>query len=221
MWFNQGWTGNASKLTISFYEFWGENADLILMGGSLFPEDVPELTEDMMGAIMDHYYYWQIASETQRKFIHDLHEIIRLKAKIWSKLRDSELLVKEGMATDNYDRQEDTTIVTEGNATQAETINTSQNGTDTMYNSTTPDGTTTDIETYMDSASKRDSTTSSDGDSELTTQNDSNVTTTSRIHGNIGITKAGEIMQDYRNMIQFDYRNTMFNDLKYLFLQIC
>lgn len=230
------------QYTLPLYEFLDEtNVFIYPENGeykTLFPADYNEVIK---AAIMQEFYYRQVGQYIPQKFLRRFHRLLNERQSAWVKLVSSEDLVQPEQATRNYDMTEERTQHVEsenqGNASSNSKTVTSDSGKTTgtsgatAWVSDTPDGSVSDIETYMSSANKNQS------DSEGTSEASGNATTdgssqnegsssgdlTENIHrfGNIGVTTFEKIIEGYRNSASWcAFEQVIFPEVNKLFFAL-
>lgn len=212
------WTGNGTIFTIPFYRFWDDDYKDIIYDGDikqLFP-NVPEFTEQMRDEIKEHFYYRQIAEETPQKFLHHLHQTIRLSSERWARLIATETALRPDDAIYNYDMIESESGNTSSSTTTHDENKTS--GADTSYTSDTPDGAVSDIETYMSGAGHNVS--NGTGESDGTGSATGTYGRTLTRKGNIGVMTSAQIMGGYRDATEWSAWRVIFAELESLFLGV-
>ena len=170
---------------------------------TLFPEDVPE---EMQKHIKLEFYDYDIAISPPWVWVERFHYLIKRHLYQWQKLIASEQALRDEDAIYNYDLTENSTLATH----MTESANAT--GVTTDFVSDTPDGSLTDIDSYMSAGTKGQSVsnTANVGD----TQNAG----TLRRYGNIGITTAARILGGYRTAMDYDAYKTIFDELSILFM---
>lgn len=209
------WTGNGTEYTIAFHRFWDADYAEDLYNGditTLYPEDVPDFTDEMKKAIEEHFYYRQIADETPQRFLRHFQNTIRTRAYNWKKLLESEKALRDDDMIYNYDLTE-TASGTREDASQTGSQGASTN---TNYMSDTPDGNVEDIENYMSEAGK------STADSNAVSSSSGTARTASQLrrYGNIGVMTAAQIAGGYRQAMEWSAYNVIYADLEKHFLGV-
>lgn len=222
------------QYTLPLYEFLDENNSFIYPSEgefkTLFPANYHEVIK---AAIIQEFYYRQVGQYIPQKFLRRFHRLLNERQAAWVKLVDSEEIVQPEYATRNYDMTEERTqhveSENEGNASsnsQTTTSDTASNGA-TAWVSDTPDGSVSDIETYMSSANKNQSNTEANGNSATdgTSQNtgSSSGDLTENVHrfGNIGVTTFEKIIEGYRNSVVWcAFEQVIFPEVNKLFFAL-
>lgn len=241
--FNGGIDLYAEKqYTLPFYEFFDETNTFIYPPNAefktLFPPGYHGL---IVTAIKQEFYYRQVGQYIPQKFLRRFHRLLNERRDAWHKLIESEEIVNPEQATRNYDMTEERTQHVEsenhGNASSNTHTATSDNGNTTTTSggvswvSDTPDGSVSDIETYMSSANKNqtnsDATTETSGnaDTEGSSQNsgtsEGDLTETIHRFGNIGVTTFEKIIQGYRNSTAWcAFEEVIFPEIDKLFFAL-
>lgn len=227
------------QYTLPFYEILDETNPFIYPEDSDFKTAFPEgFHEGIKAAIIQEFYYRQIGSYSPQRFIRRFHRLLNERQTAWIKLVDSESIVIPEQATRNYDMNEELTRHVEsenqGNASSSsqaasnDTANSMTTNGGTAWVSDTPDGSVSDIETYMSSANKNQST--SEGNTESTGSSTSSGTSqsdgsssgdlTESVHryGNIGVTTFEKIIEGYRNSASWcSFEEVIFPEVEKLF----
>lgn len=233
--FNKGVdTFSERQYTLPFYEFLDETNPFIYPEHAefkhLFPENYNEVIKE---AIKQEFYYRQVGQYVPQKFLRRFHRLLNERLDAWVKLLDSEGIVKPEYATRNYDMTEERTQHAESqnnaSATSNSTQTTTNSGTsgDTSWMSDTPDGSVSDIETYMSSANKNHSTSeasgnsSADGSSSNTGSSNGDLDENIHRFGNIGVTTFETILQGYRNSAAWcSFEEVIFPEVNKLFFAL-
>ena len=233
--FNKGVdTFSERQYTLPFYEFLDETNPFIYPEHAEFKHLFPEGYNDIIKeAIKQEFYYRQVGQYVPQKFLRRFHRLLNERQDAWLKLLESEDVVKPEYATRNYDMTEERTQHAEtqntGSATSNSRATSTNKGTvgDTSWVSDTPDGSVSDIETYMSSANKNQSTSEASGNS--TTDDSSSNTGSSNgdmnenVHrfGNIGVTTFETILEGYRNSAAWcSFENVIFPEVNKLFFAL-
>lgn len=222
------------QYTLPFYEFLDENNTFIYPSEGEFKTLFPaNYHEGIKAAIIQEFYYRQVGQYIPQKFLRRFHRLLNERQTAWIKLIDSEEIVQPEQATRNYDMTEERTQHAEsenqGNASsnsQTTTSDTATNGA-TAWVSDTPDGSVSDIETYMSSANKNQSNSEANGNATTdgSSQNagSSSGDLTENIHrfGNIGVTTFEKIIEGYRNSASWcAFEQVIFPEVNKLFLAL-
>ena len=208
------------QYTIPFYKFLDETDPYIYPDDGQFKTLFPaNYNEVIKAAISEEFYYRQVGQSVPQKFLRRFHRLLNERQDAWVKLVESESIVTPEQATKNYDMHEERSQnVTSKNQGSSESTNKSTNQ-DTGNNTTTsdgtawmsdtPDGSVSDIETYMSSANKNSGTvkvestsngTNNDtGSSSSTGSSSGELAENIHRHGNIGVTTFEKILEGYRN----------------------
>lgn len=233
-------------ITVNFGEFLNDESPIWALCptfSSLYPEGVEDLTQDMMENISQHYYFREIGFSNPSRFLMEFQRTVKQRAHVWKMLIDSESALTAEDMLFNYDMTEtrtreltiDEETGTESSSTTSGTTTTDQDTSQTRTNNLkqmdTPDGITSDIETYLSYADKSVETTTGTNDVETTTSSTGSGTTsgtrdathneeeTVTRRGNIGVQTAGQILQLWRQAEAFSaYDQIIFPELDPLFL---
>ena len=233
--FNKGVdTFSERQYTIPFYEFLDETNHFIYPDyaefKTLFPDGYHKVIK---AAIIHEFYYRQVGQYIPQKFLRRFHRLLNERRDAWVKLIESEDLITPEYATRNYDVTEERTQHVEsqnqGNATSNSQTSTTDSGNTgaTSWISDTPDGSVSDIETYMSSANKNQATSESNGnattDGTSSNTGSSNGNLNENIHkfGNIGVTTFEKIIEGYRNSATWcSFENVIFPEVNKLFFAL-
>lgn len=233
--FNKGVdTFSERQYTLPFYEFLDETNPFIYPEHAEFKHLFPEGYNDVIKeAIKQEFYYRQVGQYVPQKFLRRFHRLLNERQDAWVKLLESEDVVKPEYATRNYDMTEERTQHAEsqnsGSATSNSSSTSTNNGTvgDTSWVSDTPDGSVSDIETYMSSANKNHSTSEASGNSKTdgssSNTGSSNGDMNENVHrfGNIGVTTFETILEGYRNSAAWcSFENVIFPEVNKLFFAL-
>lgn len=226
-----------------------ELRELVENGVNIWDFDYPSYYEGEAKAeferkVIDHYFFRQIGQETVGRFLHhfrskvreimpyyiDLYkscEIFKTREDPFRSYDLTETFSKEGTkkSTSKTESSNTQTVTTEGSATQSE------DGSNQRRFSDTPQGSITNLDSYMSEAEKNDTNTS------ISSSNNSNVTDsiegtvdgeidssdseeyTLRRFGNIGVKTLGaEMMEIRKAYINVDMM--VINELAELFLKV-
>lgn len=231
-----------NQYTLPFYEFLDEdNVFIYPTDGefkTLFPADYHE---GIKVAIIQEFYYRQVGQYIPQKFLRRFHRLLNDRQAAWIKLIESEAVVQPEQATRNYDMTEERTQHVEsenqGNASSTSHTTTNDSGNTTAtsgatsWMSDTPDGSVSDIETYMSSANKNQSnstgTSSATGSANTggSSQNEGSssgdLTESIRRFGNIGVTTFENILAGYRNSAAWcAFEQVIFPEVNKLFFAL-
>lgn len=222
------------QYTLPLYEFLDENNAFIYPSEGEFKSLFPDNYHDgIKAAITQEFYYRQVGQYIPQKFLRRFHRLLNERQAAWIKLIDSEEIVQPEYATRNYDMTEERTQHAEsenqGNTSsnsQTTTSDTATNGA-TAWVSDTPDGSVSDIETYMSSANKNQSNSEANGNATTdgSSQNagSSSGDLTENIHrfGNIGVTTFEKIIEGYRNSASWcAFEQIIFPEVNKLFFAL-
>lgn len=222
------------QYTLPFYEFLDENNTFIYPSEGEFKTLFPaNYHEGIKAAIIQEFYYRQVGQYIPQKFLRRFHRLLNERQAAWIKLIGSEEIVQPDYATRNYDMTEERTQHVEsenqGNASsnsQTTTSDTASNGT-TAWVSDTPDGSVSDIETYMSSANKNQSNSeangnaTTDGSSQNAGSSSGDLTENIRRFGNIGVTTFEKIIEGYRNSASWcAFEQIIFPEVNKLFFAL-
>ena len=170
---------------------------------TLFPAEMDDLQTyphgaEMVENITEHFFEYQITISPPWYWVRRFHATIKKHLYQWEKLIQSEQALRDDDAIYNYD------------LTETGTYSNSGEGQNDNFVSDTPDGSIqpSDIETYMSSAGRTKSDTAGEGEHEL------------RRFGNIGIRTSGEVLTNYREVMNFDAYKVIFAELEPLFLGV-
>ena len=132
---------------LPFFRFFDESDPVIYPPNAvyktLFPVDW-HLSAVIKEQIKTNFANYFTNSSNPQYWLGRFHALIRREQDKWQKLLTSEDALRPDDAIYNYDMQETTSYQTSGNSQSG--------GTRTGYNSETPEGATSDIETYMSAA---------------------------------------------------------------------
>lgn len=225
-------------LTIPFYQLIDETSDIWRLIDTntfphLYPQNLTNLTQDMVDNINEHFYYREIGFSSPTRFLRHFHRLIKERCYTWKKLIESESALRDDDMIFNYDLTEesednrtDTSQNTDMNVPRVETTNTSTE-TQITHDMDTPDGITSDIETYISTAGKVTDTNTSKTQqtgANTTVSNyagDNNNTHELTRKGNIGVMTAAQILGGYREGQMWDaYNAVIFPEVEQLFLTI-
>lgn len=219
------------QYTLPFYEFLDENNTFIYPSEGEFKTLFPaNYHEGIKAAIVQEFYYRQVGQYIPQKFLRRFHRLLNERQAAWIKLIGSEEIVQPEYATRNYDMTEERTQHVEsenqGNASsnsQTTTSDTASNGV-TAWVSDTPDGSVSDIETYMSSANKNQSNSEAngnaitDGSSQNAGSSSGDLTENIHRYGNIGVTTFEKIIEGYRNSVVWcAFEQVIFPEVNKLF----
>lgn len=222
------------QYTLPFYEFLDENNTFIYPSEGEFKTLFPaNYHEGIKAAIIQEFYYRQVGQYIPQKFLRRFHRLLNERQAAWIKLIGSEEIVQPEYATRNYDMTEERTQHVEsenqGNASsnsQTTTSDTASNGA-TAWVSDTPDGSVSDIETYMSSANKNQSNSeangnaTTDGSSQNAGSSSGDLTENIRRYGNIGVTTFEKIIEGYRNSVVWcAFEQVIFPEVNKLFFAL-
>ena len=171
--------------------------------GQLWPDDVPD---DMRKQIASEFYSYDLALSPPWVWVERFHHVINRHLYQWEKLLASEHALRDDDAIFNYDLTE--TSTSEGTSSS----DTTSTGSTDEFVSDTPDGSLTDIANYM-SAGGRTS-----GSNTANTNGRTLSTGNLRRFGNIGVMTSAQIMNGYRDAMDFDAYKIIFRELEHLFI---
>lgn len=207
------------QYTLPFYKFLDETDPYIYpeecQFKTLFPANYNEVIK---AAISEEFYYRQVGQSVPQKFLRRFHRLLNERQSAWVKLVESESVVTPEQATKNYDMYEERsqnlssknqgTSESTANSTNNDTVTSKTSSNATAWVSDTPDGSVSDIETYMSSANKNDNSSNDESTSIGTNTNTGSSSSTGsssgelseNIHryGNIGVTTFEKILEGYR-----------------------
>lgn len=222
------------QYTLPFYEFLDENNTFIYPSEGEFKTLFPaNYHEGIKAAIIQEFYYRQVGQYVPQKFLRRFHRLLNERQTAWIKLIGSEEIVQPEYATRNYDMTEERTQHVEsenqGNASsnsQTTTSDSASNGA-TAWVSDTPDGSVSDIETYMSSANKNQSNSeangnaTTDGSSQNAGSSSGDLTENIHRYGNIGVTTFEKIIEGYRNSVVWcAFEQIIFPEVNKLFFAL-
>ena len=193
---------------LPFFRFFDEKDPVIYppdgVYKTLFPADW-HLSAVIKEQIKTNFANYFTNSSNPQYWLGRFHALIRREQDKWQKLITSEDALRPDDAIYNYDLRETTSYQTSGQSQSG--------GTRTGYNSETPEGATSDIESYMSAANKsvdsnNDSATSS-GEQTVTRQ------------GNIGVMTSAQILGGYRAAVNWcALEEVIFPELEKMFVMI-
>lgn len=230
------------QYTIPFYEFFDENNTFIYPSDGEFKTLFPTGYNDVIkAAISQEFYYRQVGQYIPQKFLRRFHRLLNERQIAWLKLIESEEVIKPELATRNYDMTEERTQHVEsenhGNASSNSQTVTNDSGNTTTTNggvswmSDTPDGSVSDIETYMSSANKNQTNSegtteangnaNTEGSSQNSGSSSGDLNETIHRFGNIGVTTFEKIIQGYRNSASWcAFEEVIFPEVNKLFFAL-
>lgn len=193
---------------LPFFRFFDEKDPVIYppdgVYKTLWPVDC-SLTNDAKEQIKINFTNYFTNSANPQYWLGRFHALIRREQDKWQKLLTSEDALRPDDAIYNYDMQETTSYQTSGESQSG--------GTRTGYNSETPEGSTSDIESYMSAANK-----SVDSNNDTATST-GNQTVTRK--GNIGVMTSAQILGGYRAAVNWcALEEVIFPELEKLFVMI-
>lgn len=201
---------------LPFFRFFDRTDPVIYPAGArynwLWPEECT-LNGFIQDQIMDNFANYFVNSSNPQYWIGRFQLLILREQDKWQKLLDSENALRPQDAIYNYDMEETTNYETSGQSTGSAT----RTGDNTGYVSETPEGSVSDIASYMSAANKNvtnnnDSTT--DSGSSM-----GNQTVTRK--GNIGVMTSAQIIGGYRDAINWcALEEVIFPALEKLFVMI-
>lgn len=180
---------------------------------SLWPAGIP-ITEDEKEQIINQFYDRITNTTPPQYWLRRWHNLVKREAPKWRKLLDSEDLLQERDATNNYYLDETNEYSSTSTGTGTSTSSSQSGG--KQYLSDTPDGSLSDIANYMSSGSESNATSSGTGSTENSGQS-SGTSTTHRI-GNIGVQTAAQIIGGYRDAIRYCAFDDIFRTLEPMFI---
>ena len=193
---------------LPFFRFFDRNDPVIYPTGArynwLWPDNCI-LNGFIQDQIMDNFANYFVNSSNPQYWIGRFQLLILREQDKWQKLLTSEDALRPDDAIYNYDLRETTSYRTSGESQSG--------GTRTGYNSETPEGATSDIETYMSAANKsvdsNNDSASSTGEQTVTRQ------------GNIGVMTSAQILGGYREAVNWcALEEVIFPELEKLFVMI-
>lgn len=230
------------QYTLPLYEFLDENNSFIYPTDAEFKTLFPaNYHEGIKAAIIQEFYYRQVGQYIPQKFLRRFHRLLNERQAAWIKLVDSEDVINPEYATRNYEITEERTQHVEsenqGNASSNSQTITTDNGRTTgtigatAWVSDTPDGSVSDIETYMSSANKNQSNSegtseasgnaTTDGSSHNNGSSSGNLSENIHRYGNIGVTTFEKIIEGYRNSVVWcSFENVIFPEVNKLFFAL-
>lgn len=201
---------------LPFFRFFDETDKVIYPDGAKYTTLWPAnciLSEDVQEQIKVNFCNYFVNMSYPQYWLARFHALINREQDKWQKLLESENALRPQDAIYNYDMEETTNYETSGQSTGSAT----RTGNNTGYVSETPEGSVSDIDTYMSAANKNvtnnnDSTT----DSGTSTGNQ---TVTRK--GNIGVMTAAQIIGGYRDAVNWcALEEVIFPALEKLFIMI-
>lgn len=251
------WTDNGTDFTIPYHYFFDEKyKDFIYPADADYKEPFPSYEECKFDGdfppelkqysyasydrikeeVANHFAYRQIGSETPQRFLHHFHGTIRQNLIRWLRLLYSEIQLRTDDAIYNYDMTETSRFENSGESsgstkhtnTNETTDTTEGNATATQYVSDTPDGSVSDIETYMSEASRnvtsdtRNGTNRANGTAsgESSERGEASGESTLTRKGNIGVMTSAQIIGGYRDATSWSAWSVIFGDLEKHFLGV-
>lgn len=193
---------------LPFFRFFDRNDTVIYPKGARYNWFWPDnciLNGFIQDQIMDNFANYFVNSANPQYWIGRFQSLVLREQDKWQKLLDSENALRPDDAIYNYDLRETTSYQTSGNSQSG--------GTRTGYNSETPEGATSDIESYMSAANKsvdsNNDSASSTGEQTVTRQ------------GNIGVMTSAQILGGYRAAVNWcALEEVIFPELEKLFIMI-
>ena len=193
---------------LPFFRFFDRNDPVIYPKGARYNWFWPDnciLNGFIQDQIMDNFANYFVNSSNPQYWIGRFQLLILREQDKWQKLLTSEDALRPEDAIYNYDMQETTSYQTSGNSQSG--------GTHTGYNSETPEGATSDIESYMSAANK---SVDSNNDSASSTGEQTVIR-----KGNIGAMTAAQVIGGYREAINWcALDEVIFPELEKLFVMI-
>ena len=222
------------QYTLPLYEFLDESNSFIYPSDGEFKTLFPaNYHEGIKAAITQEFYYRQVGQYIPQKFLRRFHRLLNERQEAWIKLIDSEEIIKPEYATRNYDiteeRAQHVESENQGNASSNSQSTTSDKATNgsTAWVSDTPDGSVSDIETYMSSANKNQSNSeangsaTTDGSSQNSGSSSGDLTENIHRYGNIGVTTFDKIIESYRNSVVWcAFEQVIFPEVNKLFFAL-
>ena len=193
---------------LPFFKFFDRHDPVIYPNGArynwLWPDNCI-LNGFIQDQIMDNFANYFVNSSDPQYWIGRFQLLILREQDKWQKLLTSEDALRPDDAIYNYDLSETTSYQTSGNSQAG--------GTRTGYNSETPEGATSDIETYMSAANK-----SVDSNNDSATSSGEQTVTRK---GNIGVMTSAQILGGYRTAVNWcALEEVIFPELEKLFVMI-
>lgn len=193
---------------LPFFRFFDESDTVIYPPSGVYKTLWPAnciLSNEVKEQIKVNFCNYFTNSGNPQYWLGRFHALIRREEDKWQKLLTSEDALRPDDAIYNYDMQETTSYQTSGESQSG--------GTRTGYNSETPEGATSDIETYMSAANK-----SVDSNNDTATSS-GNQTVTRK--GNIGVMTSAQILGGYRAAVNWcALEEVIFPELEKLFVMI-
>ena len=193
---------------LPFFRFFDETDVVIYPVGAKYSTLWPTnciLSDEVKEQIKVNFTNYFTNSANPQYWLGRFHALIRREQDKWQKLLTSEDALRPDDAIYNYDMSETTSYETSGQSQSG--------GTRTGYNSETPEGATSDIETYMSAANK-----SVDSNNDTATSS-GNQTVTRK--GNIGVMTSAQILGGYRAAVNWcALEEVIFPELEKLFVMI-
>ena len=193
---------------LPFFRFFDRNDPVIYPKGARYNWFWPDnciLNGFIQDQIMDNFANYFVNSSDPQYWIGRFQLLVLREQDKWQKLLTSEDALRPDDAIYNYDMSETTSYQTSGNSQSG--------GTRTGYNSETPEGATSDIESYMSAANKsvdsNNDSASSTGEQTVTRK------------GNIGVMTSAQILGGYRAAVNWcALEEVIFPALEKLFVMI-
>lgn len=193
---------------LPFFRFFDESDTVIYPPTGVYKTLWPTnciLSDEVKEQIKINFMNYFTNSGNPQYWLGRFHALIRREEDKWQKLLTSEDALRPEDAIYNYDMQETTSYQTSGESQSG--------GTRTGYNSETPEGSTSDIESYMSAANK-----SVDSNNDTATST-GNQTVTRK--GNIGVMTSAQILGGYRAAVNWcALEEVIFPELEKLFVMI-
>lgn len=178
---------------------------------TLYPES-EYLTEEMKSQISLHYMDYHINTVPPWIWLIKFHAYIRQHDYQWYKLIESEKALRDEDGIYNYDLREESS----GSQEYESRNNNESEGTTEGFTSDTPDGSLSDIETYMSAGSRS----GSEGSSSGTASGSSSGQSSLRRYGNIGVMTSAQILGGYREAVDYNAYDVIWRDLDHLFIGV-
>lgn len=197
---------------------------------SLFPQTT--LLKEIQDEIISEYYSRLTTESTPQAWLRRWHNFIKRRAVSWNTLLASETALRADDAIYNYDMVETYSEKSTGAGENGYTSTTNTSGESTNkvngqnYTSDTPDGSLDDIDNYMSSGGRDESTAAatnkdkSDNISDSNSTYETDTTHTLTRKGNIGVMTSAQIIGGYRDAVKYSCYDTIFAECDKYFLGV-
>lgn len=186
---------------------------------SIWPEGF-ELDDSERQEIIDQFYGRTTSQTPPQYWLRRWQNVLKREGHKWRKLIDSETALRDDDAIYNYDLTEESHYNSTSSSEGTGTSEGQTSSTGTSWASETPDGSVSDIQTYMSSAAKNDGSSTSEGTSASESSATSQGNTNLRRYGNIGVMTAATIIGGYRKAMSYCAMDQIYSELEPLFLQV-